>query len=92
MRDPIDSYTFTLRAAVVCLTALALAGCAMVKINPDSTDSVEHGGGDGTGQQLANLACHKAGAVRAEIIETVKKDESAPQGKGRYVTTFRCLY
>lgn len=80
------------RAVVLYWSLALLVGCAVVKINKDDTDTVEHGGGDETGQQLANLACHKARAVRAEVIETVKKDESAPEGKGRYLTTFRCLY
>jgi hypothetical protein len=67
-------------------------GCAVVKINPDSTNSVEHGGGEDVGKDLANRACHKAGAVRAEVISTVKKNDKSPPGKGRSVTTFRCIY
>ena len=75
-------------ASVVFLAA----GCAVVKINHDATDSVEHSGGEETGKELANRACHKAGAVRAEIISTVPKNDSAKPGEGRSVTEFRCIY
>jgi hypothetical protein len=80
------------RIAFFLAATSLLVGCAVVKINPDSTDSVEHGGGPQTGRDLANRVCHKARAVRAEVLSTVKKDETAPEGKGRYVTTFKCIY
>lgn len=80
------------RGAVLASLVCSLLGCAVVKINHDATDSVEHAGGDKEGVELANRACHTAGAVRAEIISTVKKDDSAPPGEGRSVTSFRCIY
>jgi hypothetical protein len=79
-------------AAAALMVVALLSGCAVVKINPDSTDTVEHGGGPDVGKDLAGRACRKAKAVRAEVLSTVKKDESAPEGKGRYLTTFRCVY
>ena len=82
----------SMRITTLLLAISLLFGCAVVKINPDSTDSVEHGGGPDKGKELANRACHKAKAVRAEVLTTVKKDPSAPEGKGRYVTTFKCIY
>ena len=90
MRNPIDSSA--LRTAVFWLAGSLLAGCTVVKINHDATDSVEHAGGEETGRELANRACHKARAVRAEVISTVQKEGAAQDDKGRYVTTFRCLY
>jgi hypothetical protein len=83
---------FAARIAILLCAASLCIGCAVVKINPDSTDSVEHGGGEDVGRNLANRVCHKAKATRAEVISTVKKDDKAPEGKGRYVTTFRCIY
>lgn len=80
------------RIAVLLLATSLLSGCAVVKINPDSTDSVEHGGGPDKGKELASRACLKAKAVRAEVLSTVQKDPTAPEGKGRYVTTFKCIY
>lgn len=80
------------RIAYLLVATSLLFGCAVVKINPDSTDSVEHAGGADVGKNLANRACHKAKAVRAEVLSTVKKDPTLPEGKGRYVTTFRCIY
>ncbi|MFC4314271.1 hypothetical protein ACFPN2_34725 [Steroidobacter flavus] len=85
------SRNWALRGVVIAVAA-TLAGCAVVKINHDATDSVEHSGGEETGKELANRACHKAGGVRAEVISTVQKDEAAQGDKARYVTTFRCLY
>jgi hypothetical protein len=80
------------KLALIASVASLFAGCAVVKINHDGTDSVEHSGGEDVGKQLANRACKKAGAARAEIISTVPKDDSAPEGKGRSVTSFRCIY
>jgi hypothetical protein len=90
MRNPIDSSA--LRTMVLWMTGALLVGCTVVKINHDATDSVEHAGGEETGKQLANRACHKARAVGAEVISTVQKEGAAEDDKGRYVTTFRCLY
>jgi hypothetical protein len=82
-----------MRNPILLLMAVTLiGGCTVVKINPDATDSVTHDGGDETGRELANRACHKARAVRAEVISTVQKEGAADDDKGRYVTTFRCLY
>jgi hypothetical protein len=77
-----------LRAAVLLLCSCLAAGCTYVRINPGSTDTVEHSGGAEEGKVLANQVCARAKAVRAEIISTVEKEA----GKGRYVTTFRCIY
>lgn len=76
------------RAAALLLPLCLLPGCTFVKINPGSTDTVEHSGGAEEGKVLANQVCARARAVRAEILSTVEKEDS----KGRYVTTFRCLY
>jgi hypothetical protein len=84
--------SLALRAAVLVLAASSLFGCAVVKINHGDTDSVEHSGGEEVGKELANRACHDARAVRAEVISTTRKDDSEPEGKGRYVTSFRCIY
>lgn len=84
--------TIAAHAALLSSTVSLLFGCAVVKINKDDTDSVEHSGGEARGKELANLACHKARAVRAEVISTVKKDADGKEGEGRYVTEFRCLY
>ncbi|WP_129774448.1 hypothetical protein [Peristeroidobacter soli] len=82
-----------MRNSIVLLVAATLfAGCAVVKINHDATDSVEHAGGDEKGKELANRACSKARAVRAEVVSTVQKDAGAPNEKTRYITTFRCIY
>lgn len=83
------------RAGTVAVFASALSlliGCAVVKINKDATDSVEHSGGEDVGAELANRACRKVRAVRAEVISTVKKDDSDKSGEGRSVTSFRCIY
>lgn len=77
-----------LRAAAPLAPLLLLIGCAVVKINPGSTDTVEHSGGVEVGKDLANRVCAHARARQAEILSTVEK----PADKGRYVTTFRCLY
>jgi hypothetical protein len=76
------------RAAVLLLPIALVAGCAVVKINPGATDTVEHSGGPEVGKDLANQVCVRAKALRAEVLSTVEKEA----GKGRYVTTFRCLY
>ena len=91
-RDSFASFLRTSRTAAFLLAIPFLFGCAVVRINPDSTDSVEHAGGADVGRDLGNRACRKAGAVRAEVLSTVKKDDALPEGKGRYVTTFRCRY
>lgn len=88
------------RARTVAMIAVAtslFAGCAVVKINHDATDTVEHSGGEEVGAQLANRACTKVGAVRAEVISTVKKDDAKQEDSekpdsGRSVTSFRCIY
>lgn len=84
------------RGAVLASAASLLFGCAVVKINHDGTNSVEHSGGDDVGLELANRTCHKARAVRAEIVSTVKKNDkkadSEKPDEGRSVTTFRCIY
>lgn len=92
MNTRMASPTMSARLAVLLSVISLLVGCAVVKINPDGTDSVEHSGGEDVGKELADRACHKAKAVRAEVISTVQKDEKAPSGKGRSVTTFRCVY
>lgn len=76
---------------IACATSL-LVGCTVVKINHDGTNSIEHSGGDDVGAELANRACHKAGAMRAEIVSTAKKTDSGQQSEGRSVTSFRCIY
>ncbi len=64
------------------LAALLLVGCTVVKINPDATDSVEHAGGDETGRELANRACHKSsGGAGAEVISTQQKEGAAEDDK-----------
>ena len=92
MNTRMSSLTMGARLAVLLSVTSLLIGCAVVKINPDGTDSVEHGGGEDVGKDLANRACYKAKALRAEVISTVKKDDKAADGKGRSVTTFRCIY
>jgi hypothetical protein len=92
MRNPIDSWAVAPLTAVLCMAGTLIAGCSVVKINPDATDSVSHAGGEETGRELANRACHKARALRAEVISTVQTEGAADDDKGRYVTTFRCLY
>lgn len=87
-----SSITRARSGTVLASVVFLLAGCAVVKINHDATDSVEHAGGEDVGKELANRACHKVGAVRAEIISTVPKDASAKPGEGRSITEFRCLY
>ena len=78
----------SLRAALLLAPLCALLGCAVVKINSGSTDTVEHSGGAEVGKDLANQVCARARAVRADVLSTVEKEDS----KGRYVTTFRCIY
>jgi len=92
MRNLIDSWAVALSTAVLCMAGTLIAGCSVVKINHDATDSVSHAGGEETGKELANRACHKAGAVQAQVISTVQKEGAAEDDKGRSVTTFRCLY
>jgi hypothetical protein len=92
MRNSIDLLKMALRTVVFLAAVGLLAGCAVVKINDDATDTVDHGGGEEAGKQLANLACHKARAVRAEVISTVQKTGAEHDEKARYTTTFRCLY
>lgn len=92
MRSSFDLRALLLGVAVFSAAGTSLVGCAVVKINRDATDSVEHAGGEETGRQLANLACHKARAVRAEVISTVQKDVAKNGEKGRYITTFQCVY
>lgn len=77
-----------MRVAALLLPVSLLFSCTVVKINPGSTDTVEHSGGAEVGRDLANRVCGRAKAVRAEILSTVEKEEA----KGRYVTTFRCIY
>jgi hypothetical protein len=77
-----------MRAAILLLPLSLLLGCAVVKINPGSTDTVEHSGGAEVGKDLATQVCARAKAVRADVLSTVEKADN----KGRYVTTFRCIY
>lgn len=79
-------------AALLAVTLSLLCGCTVVKINHDSTNSIEHKGGEEAGKELASRACHKARAVRAEVLSTVKKDPTASEERALYVTTFRCIY
>jgi hypothetical protein len=69
---------------------LALSACTVVKINPGGTTTIEHEGGADVAKDLATRTCRKGGEQTAEIISTVNKDASQPQGTGKQVTTFRC--
>ena len=92
MKNRITFWAVSARTLALLAATSWLIGCAVVKINPDSTDSVEHSGGADVGRDLATRVCKKAKARGAEVIGTVKKDDKAPEGKGRSVTTFRCRY
>ena len=75
---------------VLLALCLAVSGCAVIKINPDDTNSITYTGGPDVAQDLTTRACRKAHQKSAEIISTVNKDPKLPPGKGRQVTTFRC--
>ena len=77
-------------AAVLAVCALFASACTIVKINPDDTTTIEHDGGAEVAKDLSNRACRRAGQQSAEIISTVNKDASLPDGTGKQVTTFRC--
>jgi hypothetical protein len=78
------------RTIVVAMLCIAVSACAIVKINPDDTETIEYKGGPDVAKDLTRRACNKAGQPSAEIISTVNKDPSLPEGSGRQVTTFRC--
>lgn len=80
------------RLAVTFMATSLLASCTVIRLHHDGTNSIEHSGSAEAGSGLAGRACAKARARRVEVVSTVKKDGSAPQGKERYVTTFRCIY
>lgn len=92
MDDRLAAIASVARLAITFVAASLLVSCAVIKLNHDGTNSIEHSGGAETGEELAGRACAKARALRAEVVSTVKKDGNAPQGKERYVTTFRCIY
>lgn len=75
---------------LLAATCAFLGACTTVKLNHDNTTSITHGGGAEKGQELATLACQKAGESRAVIVSTVDANPEAPPGTGRQVTTFRC--
>jgi len=72
MNSRISSLVAGVRAAALLWPVFLLPGCAVVKINPGSTDTVEHSGGPDVGRDLANRVCSRAKAVRAEILSTIK--------------------
>lgn len=75
---------------LLAVCALFASACTIVKINPDDTTTIEHDGGAEVAKDLSNRACRRAGQQSAEIISTVNKDASLPDGTGKQVTTFRC--
>lgn len=75
---------------LLAICALFASACTIVKINPDDTTTIEHEGGAEVAKDLSNRACRRAGQQSAEIISTVNKDASLPDGTGKQVTTFRC--
>jgi len=77
-------------AALLAACTLFASACTIVKINPDDTTTIEHEGGAEVATDLSNRACRRAGQQRAEIVSTVNKDASLPDGTGKQVTTFRC--
>jgi len=79
-----------IRAAVV-LASVLLSACAIVKINHDGTNTIEHRKGIEGGRELAAQACAKAGHQVAADISTVNKDASLPNGQGWQLTTFKCV-
>ncbi len=74
--------------AVVCV--LLGAACTTIKVDHGGENEIVHEPGTGKAQELADRACRLAGSGRGEIISTVNKDPSLPDGTGRQVTTFRC--
>jgi hypothetical protein len=79
-----------IRVAVVLASAL-LSACAIVKINHDGTNTIQHRKGIEGGKDLANRACAKSDSQIADIISTVNKDASLPDGQGWQLTTFKCV-
>ena len=75
---------------LLAVCALFASACTIVKINPDDTTTIEHEGGAEVAKDLSNRACRRAGQQSAEIVSTVNKDASLPDGTGKQVTTFRC--
>lgn len=75
---------------VLLVLSIALAGCTVVKLNPDDTDTITYRGDADVAQDLANRACRKGGQVSAEIIAIANTDTSKPPGTGRQKATFRC--
>lgn len=78
------------RMAALLAMCMAICACTIIKINPDDTETIEYSGGPEVAKDLTTRACRKAGQASAEIISTVNKDPSLPEGTGRQVTTFRC--
>ena len=79
------------RAAVLVGLCCALsAGCAVVHINPDATNSIVYNGDESVGKDYAMRACRKGRQKNVEVLSIVNKDDSLPPGKGRQVITFKC--
>lgn len=80
-----------IRSVVVVTASVLLSACAIVKINHDGTNTIQHRKGVEGGKELAARACAKAGHQIPDGISTVNKDASLPDGEGWQLTTFRCV-
>ena len=79
------------RAILVTACILAASACTTIKLGgAGDTNTIEHAGGATEAKELADRACHRAGSGRGEVVSTVNKDPSLPEGSGKQVTTFRC--
>ncbi|HEY6641403.1 hypothetical protein [Povalibacter sp.] len=78
------------RALSICACLALAAACTTIKIDHGDTNTIQHTGDAAKAQELVDRACHRSGSGRGEIVSTVNKDPSLPEGTGTQVTTFRC--
>jgi|SRR4051794_13341323 hypothetical protein len=67
-----------------------LAGCTMVHLNGDATNSITYTGDADVGRDYAMRACRKGSQNSVEVVSIKNKDESLPPGQGRQIITFKC--
>jgi len=77
---------------VIALGASAafFAGCTMVHLNGDATNSIEYKGDESVGRDYAMRACRKGNQNSVDVVSIVNKDEALPPGQGRQIITFKC--
>ena len=75
-------------AAGACFALVA--GCTMVHLNGDATNSIEYKGDESVGRDYAMRTCRKGSQNSVEVVSIKNKDDSLPPGQGRQIITFKC--